>query len=90
MQTLASLSGLRIRHCHELWFRQQARFGSCVALTVPQTGSYSSDLTASLGTSICPECSPKKMKEGRKEGRKERKASKPRTYTGHVPDCEAV
>ena len=28
------LSGLRIRHCHELWCRSQMRFGSSVAVAV--------------------------------------------------------
>ena len=32
--------------------------GSCVAVAVVSTGSYSSDGTPSLGTSICHGCSP--------------------------------
>ena len=31
---VASLSGLRIRHCHELWYRSQMRLGSAVAVAV--------------------------------------------------------
>ena len=31
---LASLSGLRIRHCHELWCRSQMWLGSHVAVAV--------------------------------------------------------
>ena len=30
VQTLASLSGLRIWHCHELWCRSKMRLGSLV------------------------------------------------------------
>ena len=32
VQSLASLSGLRIQRCHELWHRSQVRFGSRVAV----------------------------------------------------------
>ena len=35
VQSLASLGGLRIQRCRELWCRRQARLGSCVAVTVP-------------------------------------------------------
>ena len=31
VQSLASLSGLGIWHCHELWFRSQRWLGSCIA-----------------------------------------------------------
>ena len=54
------LSGLKIWHCHELWCRLQLRLRSCIAVAVVQAGSYSSDLTPSLGTSICCRCGPKK------------------------------
>ena len=40
VQALASLSGLRIRSCHELRCRSQTRLGSGFA--VAQAGSYSS------------------------------------------------
>ena len=57
VRSLASLSGLRIQCCCELWCRSQTRlrFGVAVA------GSYSSDLVPSLGTSICQGCGPKKQ-----------------------------
>ena len=29
--SIPGLSGLRIRHCHELWGRSQMQLGSCVA-----------------------------------------------------------
>ena len=61
VRSLASLSGLRIRHCHALWCRSQTRLGSGVAVAVVEAGSYSSDWTPSLGTSICRGCSPKKQ-----------------------------
>ena len=56
--SLASLSGLRIGCCCELRCRLQTWFRSCVA--VAAAGSYSFDLTPSLGTSICHGYSPKK------------------------------
>ena len=57
--SLASLSGVRIRHCRELWCRSQAQLGSCIAVAVVNAGSYSSYLTPSLETSICHRCGPK-------------------------------
>ena len=38
------------------------RLRSCVAVAVVQAGSCSSNLTPSLGTSICLMCGPKKKK----------------------------
>ena len=43
VRSLASLSGLEIQRCHELWCRLQMRLGSGVAVAVVQAGSYSSD-----------------------------------------------
>ena len=62
IRSLASLSGLRIWHRRELWCRLQTRLGSgvAVAVAVAVAGSCSSNLTPSLGTSICHGCSPKK------------------------------
>ena len=34
VRSLASLSGLRIRHCHKLWYRSQTWLRSGVAVTV--------------------------------------------------------
>ena len=53
---LASLSGLRISCYHELYCRSQM----WLILAVAVASSYSSNLTPSLGTSICCRCSPKK------------------------------
>ena len=57
--------------CRELWWRSQTQLGFSVAVAVAQAGSYSSDSTRSLGTSICHWCSPKKTKEKRKKEKKE-------------------
>ena len=48
-----------------LWCRSQTQLGSQVAVVV--TGSCSSDLTPSLGTSICHRFGPEKQKKERKE-----------------------
>ena len=46
--------------------------GSCIAVAEVWASSYSSNLTPSLGTSICHKCGPKKTKDKKKK-RKERK-----------------
>ena len=63
VQSLASLSGLRIQCCCELWCRSKMRLGSCVAVFMAKADSRSSDWTSSLGISICRECSPKRTKK---------------------------
>ena len=72
--SLASLSGLRIRHCHELW----CSIRSHIAVAVAWAGSYSYDSTPGLGASICHGYSHKKTtttttKKKRKKEKKERK-----------------
>ena len=52
VRSLASLSGLRVQHCSELWCRSQTRFGSGVAVAVVEASRYSSNSAPSLGTSI--------------------------------------
>ena len=66
--SLALISGLRIWHCWELWCRSQTQLRSRIAVAVAAAvaGGYSSNLTPSLGTSICNGCSPKKKKEDKK------------------------
>ena len=64
VQSLASLNGLRIQHCHELWCRLQAWLGSRMA--VGWASSCSSESPPTLGTSICCRCSPKKTKKKEK------------------------
>ena len=49
----ASLSGLRIQNCHDLWCRSQTWITSCPAVAVGKASGCSSDSNPSLGTSIC-------------------------------------
>ena len=63
VQSLASLSGLTIQRCCELWCRLQICLRSGVAVAMTQAGGYSSDLTLGLGTYICHGCGPKKKTE---------------------------
>ena len=63
VQSLASLSGLRIQRCRKLWCRSQMRPRSGVAVAVVQAGSCNCDQSPSLGTSICHRCGPKKAKQ---------------------------
>ena len=58
--SLASLSGLRVQRCRDLWCKMRLRSG--VAVAVAQARSCSSNSTLSLGTSICCACIPKKHK----------------------------
>ena len=67
VQWLASLSGLRIQYFHELWYKLQTQFRSHIAVAVVQAGSFSSNSTSSLGTSISCVCSPKKSKKKKKK-----------------------
>ena len=62
VQSLVSLSGLRVWCCHELWCRLQTWLRSHVAVAMVYNRGYSSDWTPSLGTSICRECGPEKQK----------------------------
>ena len=72
------------QRCRELCYRLQIRLRSVIA--VAMMGSYSSALTASLGTSLCHRCSPKKttvtynnkpktLKKRKKERKKRRRES---------------
>ena len=60
--SLASLSGLRIWRCHELWCRLQTWLRSCMAVA----GSWSSNSSSSLETSVCCRCGPQKLKKKKK------------------------
>ena len=75
-QSLASLSGLRIWHCCELWCRLQTRLRYL----------YSSDQTPSLGTSICCRCGPRKRQKDKNKKTKTKQNKKPRK--GWPPDQE--
>ena len=63
---LTSIYGLTQRvkdpACYKLWSRSQMRLGSGVAMAVMKAGSYSSNSTLSLETSIRRGCGPKKTK----------------------------
>ena len=67
VQSLVSLSGLRIQHCCELWCRSQTWLRSGVTIAVVQASGYSSDSTPSLGTYICCGCSLRKTKDQKKK-----------------------
>ena len=71
VQSLALQGGLRIQHCHELRGRSQTQLGSGIAVPVAEAGSYSSNLTPSLGTSICRGCGPKKQKKKKTKNKKQ-------------------
>ena len=73
VRSLASLSGLRIQCCRELWYRSQTRLGSCVVVAVVSASSCSSNWTPSLGSSICHRCSPKKQKQKQKQNKTKKK-----------------
>ena len=59
----ASLSGLRIHCCPELWCRSQTQLGSGVSVAVVSAGGYSSNSSSTFGISICHRCGPKKKKK---------------------------
>ena len=67
VRLLASLSGLRIQRCCELWGRLQMWLGHGIEVAVAVVGSCSSDSTPNLGTSICCGCGPKKIHKKEKE-----------------------
>ena len=80
----ASVSGLRIWHCHELWCGLQTWLRSlvAVAVAVAVAGSCSSDSTPSLGTSICHKSSPRNRKKTKKK--KKKKSMALSSYRGSV------
>ena len=51
------------RRCCELWCMVQTWLGSGIAVAMVYASRYSSNLTPSLGNSICHMCSPKKTKK---------------------------
>ena len=63
VQALVLISGLSIQHCHELWCMLQTWLGSGIAVAEAYSGSCSSNLTLSLGTSISHRCGPKKKQK---------------------------
>ena len=65
VRSLASLSGLRIWCCHELWCRSW-RSSDPGLLWLWYRPAAASLIQTSLGTSICHQCSPKKLKKNKK------------------------
>ena len=66
VQSLASLSGLRLQCCLELQWSLQTWLGSRVAVAVMQASSYSSYSTPNLGTSRDHRYCPKKQNKTKK------------------------
>ena len=62
VQSLASIGGLKIWCCHELWCRSQTWLGSGVAVAVVQASSCSSNSTPTLGCKRSPKKAEKEMK----------------------------
>ena len=69
VQSLASLSGLGIQHCLKLQQSSQIWLGYGMAVAVEQSSNCSSDLSPSLGISICRRGGPKKFKKERERER---------------------
>ena len=67
IQSLASLSGLKNLCSCKLQCRSQVQLRSGIAVAVAVACSCSSDLTSSLGTSICHRCGPKRQKKKKKK-----------------------
>ena len=78
----ASISGLRIRCCCELWCRSQIWLWPHVCWWL----WWSSDLTLSLGTSIGHGCSPKKTKKRKKKKKRKKEREKRRRGRGIISD----
>ena len=72
VRSLASLSRLRIQHCHGLWCRSQTWLRSGIVVAVAVASSYGSNLTPSPGTSICCRCSPKKRQKNKQNKTKQK------------------
>ena len=77
VQSLDSLSGLNIWCCLDLWCGSQMPLRSCVAVVQASSSICSSNLTPSLGISICHTCSPKKQKQ------KNNKKKQTHTFAGY-------
>ena len=65
--SLASLTGLRIQHCCELWCRSKMRLGSGVAVALVLASGYSSDWTPQPGNLYMPQVQPYKAKKKKKK-----------------------
>ena len=84
LRSLASLSGLRIRRGRKLRCMSQMRLRSRVAVAVAQAGSYSSNWTPSLGTSICHRSSPRNGKKTKKKEKRKKNWSSLAIYKAFI------
>ena len=70
VRSLALLSGLRIRHCHELWCRSQMQLRSHVAVAVALIQPLAWEPPCALGVVLKSKKKKKKKMLGRwKEGK---------------------
>ena len=77
VRSLALLSGLRIRHCHELWCRLQTWLRPGIAVAVVYASGNSSNWTLSLGNlHICGRCGLKKTKRQKDKKNKNKNKNK--------------
>ena len=65
VQSLATISGLRMQHCFRVYQTSKMCLRTNVVMAVAQANTWSSDLTPSSGTSIC-QCGCEKKKRERK------------------------
>ena len=72
VQSLVSLSELRIGVGHKLRCRLHMQLGFGITVAMVEASSCSSYSTSSLGTSICHGCSTKKKKKKTKKQTSER------------------
>ena len=73
VQSLASLSGLRIRHCRELWCRSQTRLGSSIAVMWCRPATTAPVGTLAWEPPYNPENPTKHKKNQKKKKKKEKK-----------------
>ena len=64
--SLASLGGLSIWHCLELWCRSQTRLRSCAAVPVAKAGSYNYNVAPSWELPHATHVALKKQKKKKK------------------------
>ena len=67
VRSLASLSGIRIQHCCELWCRLQRWLRCGIAVAMVWTSGYSSHWTPSMGTPYAAALDKTKKKKKKKK-----------------------
>ena len=70
VQSLASFSGIRIRHCRELWCRSQTWLGSHVAVAAAPIRPLAWELPCAERTAL--KCKNKKTKKQKKKKEREK------------------